>query len=66
MAKSIERRIERVEEQLCIDEEPVVFEYTDDKGVKQKVEMSSIEFDKMLREIRARSKGLPVREGLTV
>lgn len=62
MAKSIENRLRKIEQRLCIDDKPVVFEYTDDNGVEQKVEMSSIDFDKLLREISAESKGLPIKE----
>jgi hypothetical protein len=64
--EQLSRRLKKIEQQLCISDKPVVFEYIDDNGVEQKVEMPSAEFDKMLREIRAESKGLPVRERIAV
>jgi hypothetical protein len=60
------RRLEKAEKQLCVNEPPVVFEYTDENGVEQRAEMSSADFDRLLREISAESKGLPVREGAAV
>jgi hypothetical protein len=54
--------LKKIEQRLCIDDKPVVFGYTDDKGVEQKFEMPLNEFDKLLREIWAESKGLPVRK----
>jgi len=57
------RRLEKAEKQLCVNEPPVVFEYTDKNGVEQRIEMSSADFDKLLKEIRGESKGLPIREG---
>jgi hypothetical protein len=64
--EQLNRRLKKMEQQLCIDDKPVVFGYTDDKGVEQKVEMPSTDFDNLLREIRADSKGLPVRERIAV
>ncbi|MFA5252214.1 MAG: hypothetical protein WC454_06485 [Phycisphaerae bacterium] len=64
--EQLSRRLKKMEQQLCIGDKPVVFGYTDDKGVEQKVEMPSTDFDKLLREIRAESKGLPVRERIAV
>ena len=61
--KDISRRLEKAEKQLCVNEPPVVFEYTDENGVEQRIEMSSADFDKLLKEIRGESKGLPIREG---
>jgi hypothetical protein len=58
--------MKKVEQQLCISDKPVIFEYTNDKGVEQKAEMPSTEFDKMIRKIRAESKGLPIRERIAV
>ena len=63
---NINRRLEKAEKQLCVNEPPVVFEYTDENGVEQGIEMSSAEFDRLLKEISAESKGLPVREGAAV
>ena len=60
------RRLKKIEQQIGIGDKSVVFEYTDDNGIEQKVEMPSSEFNKILREIRAESKGLPVRERVTV
>ena len=60
------RRLEKVEKQLCVNEPPVVFEYTDKNGVEQRIGMSSADFDRLLKEIRAESKGLLVREGTAV
>ena len=61
---SISRRVEKAEKQLCIGEKPpVVFDYTDENGIDQKIEMPSEDFDKLLKDIRAESKGLPVKEG---
>lgn len=57
------KRLEKVGKQLRISEPPVVFEYADENGVEQRVEMSSADFEKLLREISGKSKGLPVREG---
>ncbi len=64
--EQLSRRLKKIEQQLCISDKPVVFGYTDDKGVEQKVQMPSTDFDKLLREIRAESKGLPVRERIAV
>jgi hypothetical protein len=58
MAKSIERRIEQLEKQLCIDEQDFVFE---ENGVERKIEMSLTDLDKLMQEIRAESKGIPVK-----
>jgi hypothetical protein len=67
MSKSIETRLEKIEKALSIGEKSsVVFEYTDDNGVEQKIEMPSTDFDKLLQKIRAESKGLPVRERIAV
>ena len=60
------RRLEKAEKQLCVSEPPVVFEYTDKNGVEQRIEISSSDFDRLLKEIGAESKGLPVREGTAV
>ena len=62
---SIIKRVEKVEKQLCIgigEKPPVVFDYTDENGIDQKIEMPSDDFDKLLKDIRAESKGLPVKE----
>ena len=64
--EQLSRRLKKIEQRLCIDDTPIVFGYTDDKGVEQKFEMPSNEFDKLLREIWAESKGLPVRGRIAV
>jgi hypothetical protein len=63
---NINRRLEKAEKQLCVNEPPFVFEYTDENGVEQRIEMSSADFDRLLQEISGASKGLPVREGAAV
>jgi len=64
--KQFSRRLKKIEQQFCISDKPVVFEYTDDNGVEQKIEMPSTDFDKLLREIRAGSKGLPIKERVAI
>ncbi len=66
MTKSIENRLERIEKALSIDDKPVVIDCADENGVGPKIEMSSADFDKLLKEIRAESKGIPVRKGVAV
>ena len=56
------RRLEKAEKQLCVNEPPVVFEYTDENGAEQRIEMPSADFDRLLREINGKSKGLPIKE----
>jgi hypothetical protein len=64
--EQLSRRLKKIEQRLCIDDKPVVFGYTDDKGVEQKFEMPSTVFDKLLQEIRAESRGLPIRKRVAV
>jgi hypothetical protein len=61
--RDIRRRLKRAEKQSCISEKPpVVFEYIDENGVEQRVEMLSDDFDRLLQEINGASKGLPIME----
>ncbi len=62
MSNNISRRLEKAEKQLCVSKPPVVFEYTDENGVEQRIEMSSADFDRLLKEIWAESKGLQIKE----
>ena len=64
---NISRRVEKAEKQLCIGEKPpVVFDYTDENGIEQKVEMPSEDFDKLLKEIRAENKGITIKESVGI
>jgi len=56
-------RLKKIEQQLCISEKPsVVFEYTDEDGEKQKIEMLAADFEELLKEIDGKSRGLPINE----
>ena len=66
---SIIKRVEKVEKQLCIgigEKPPVVFDYTDENSIDQKIEMPSEDFDKLLKEIRAENKGITIRESIGI
>ena len=66
---SICRRVEKAEKQLCIgigEKPPVVFDYTDENGIDQQIEMPSDDFDKLLKEIRAENKGITIKESVGI
>jgi hypothetical protein len=56
--RDITRRLNKAEKALRIEEPHLV--------TLLGVEMSSADFDRLLKEIRAESKGLPIREGTAV
>ena len=62
--RRLSRRLKKIEQRLCINNEPVVIEY----GSGQKIVMSSNVFDKLMKEIRAQRKMIPVKhlKGLPV
>ncbi len=63
MNSGIKKRIEKIEDKLNMGKEPpVIFEYTAENGIEQKIEMPSDDFDKLLKEIQSESKGLPIKE----
>lgn len=56
----IRRRLGRAEKQLGVGKEQnIVFEFIDENGVEQKVEMGRDAFNELLKEIDGKSKGLP-------
>ena len=64
--RDIQRRIEKAEKQLCINDDPVVFAYTDENGDEQRIEMPPADFDNLLKEIRAESKGIQIKESVGI
>jgi len=54
---SIERRIDKLEKQLCISEKPHLVNIAG-------LEIRSDELDKLLKEINGKSRGLPIDEGI--
>jgi len=56
----IRRRLDRAEKQLGVSrEQNIVFEFIDENGVEQKVEMGRDEFNELLKEINGKSRVLP-------
>jgi len=56
----IRRRLDRAEKQLGVSrEQNIVFEFIDESGTEQKVEMGRDEFNELLKEINGKSRGLP-------
>ncbi len=61
--RDINRRLDRVEKQLCVGGKPPgIFKYTDDNGVEQKIEMSVHEFEELLKEIDGSGKRTPFEQ----
>jgi len=61
--RDIRRRIEKAEKQVSSDEDkPVVFQYVDENGVEQKIEMLSGELDERLAEISQCKDTLPQQQ----
>ena len=61
--KNINRRLDNVEKQICIgNEEMVVFEYTDENSIEQKVEMTSEEWANIIKNIPPTKGVLPCQE----
>lgn len=56
----IRRRLDRAEKQLDVGkEQTITFEFIDESGIEQKVEMGRDEFEELLREIDRKTIGLP-------
>jgi hypothetical protein len=60
---NIRRRLDKAEKQIGVGEKKTaVFEYTDENGVEQRIEIAWEDFVKLLQEIDGKSRGLPDRK----